>query len=459
MISYKNYEQVIEKIYYHKHDHIFSHWNTLNASEKKFLLDDVSGIDFELLERLFIQSKAREAHKLDYTPAPYLHLPKTNNEYKKNIELKELGIDYIKKGRTAVFTVAGGQGSRLGFNGPKGMYPVGAISKKSLFQIHAEKILKNSIKYNVSIPWMIMTSTANHQETLDFLADNRYFGLDRNTVFIFPQNMIPSLDMNGKIILESRCGIFKNPDGHGGSITALASSGILNKIKKMGMEIISYFQVDNPLVNIIDPVFIGNHISYGAKVSSKGVMKAGPEEKVGVFVNFEDGSIGVVEYSDLSDKKKHEKDRYGNLRYCMGNTAIHLFDVAFIESITSGGVNLPYHIAEKDILAYLNGKTPKIKGLKFEKYIFDSLAFSKKSLVIETVRDEEFAPVKNKTGIDSIDTSQRHMNDLYFRWLRLRGIKIPESVKIVEISPLYAIEAEDIGLDLVLPDVEMVYLV
>ncbi len=459
MISYKGYEDTISKIYEYNQDHVFKFWDDLNDAGKRSLLEELSDIDFEHLMSLFEKTKEDEPIPMDFKPAPYMPVPRTDEHKKEYRRAYDAGTDLIRKGKVAAFVVAGGQGSRLGFDGPKGAFPVGPVSNKTLFQIHAEKIKKYSEKYGVIVPWLIMTSPANHQETVDFLREHDWFGLKEDSVHLFPQRMIPSLDTDGKLILANRHSIFKNPDGHGGSLTALRQSGMLEKMIEQGIEIISYYQVDNPLVNIVDPYFIGFHVLQNAHISSKALMKAYPEEKVGVFVEFENGKIGVVEYSDLPEDKQYEKDDEGNLRYASGSIAIHLFGCKFLMDITGGGkLSLPYHIAKKDISEYTQQGEKEIQGYKFEKFVFDALPLTDKNFIMETTREEEFAPVKNKTGVDSVESARELMSNLAMDWLKQKGISIPSGVKVVEISPLQAVEPQDIDENIIIPAEEEVYI-
>jgi UDP-N-acetylglucosamine/UDP-N-acetylgalactosamine diphosphorylase len=300
-----------------------------------------------------------------------------------------------------------------------------------------------------------MTSRANHDETEAYFRDNRWFGLSPDNVLIFPQNMIPSIDTRGKLMLETKSSVFKNPDGHGGSLTALYTSGALAEMKKRGIETISYFQVDNPLVKIVDPAFIGFHVLRNADVSSKAVKKAYAEEKVGVFVRFGTGAIGVVEYSDLPHDKTHSLDEKGGLRYSSGSIAIHLFRREFVERVTAGTeISLPFHTARKKIKTVAG----EVDGLKFEKFVFDALPLTEHNIVFETLREEEFAPVKNPSGVDSVDSARKMMNDLFTKWLAVRGVRVPASVTTLEISPLVAVEAEDIDPSLVVPEKGSVFI-
>jgi UDP-N-acetylglucosamine/UDP-N-acetylgalactosamine diphosphorylase len=459
MVSFDGYDELIKKVYDYHQEHVFRYWGELDDRDKRNLLDELSAVDFELLKELSLQSMREESELSDFEPAPFTPIPRTGEEIKEYRAAGEAGEEHIRAGRVAAFVVAGGQGSRLGFEGPKGRYPVGPVSGKTLFQIHAEKILKYSSKYGTTIPWLVMTSQANHRETVQFLEEYDCFGLGRDNVMVFPQNMIPSLDKEGRLLLETRCSLFKNPDGHGGSLTALYTSGALDFLQRRGIETISYFQVDNPLVRIIDPPFIGCHVKERAAISSKAVRKAYPDEKVGVFVRFHHGRIGVMEYSDLPEEKRNLRDEAGVLQFSMGNIAIHLFNRDFIGEITSGGdIALPYHVARKKIRAYARGGMSEIEGFKFEKFVFDALPLTDRNIVFETLREEEFAPVKNRSGVDSVETARRLMSDLYRKWLRGRRIAIPENVEVIEISPLLAVEPEDLDEKLPVPAQEGVYL-
>ncbi len=457
MVSFSGYEDIIKKVYEEKQEHVFRYWEGLEESERKLLLDDLKGINFELLKELH-ESSDEEVHLMDFNPCTYIHLPESDSETDKFNEARKAGIDHIKKGKVAAFIVAGGQGSRLGFEGPKGIFPVGPVSGKTLFEIHAQKIKKYSEKYSVNIPWFVMTSVANHNDTVQYFEENEFFALGRENVFIFQQNMIPSLDMNGKLVLESKNRIFRNPDGHGGSLTALYTSGALSEMKNRGIDIISYFQVDNPLVKIIDPVFIGFHVLNSAEISSKALKKAYPGEKVGVFVEFENSRVGVVEYSDLPQDKAEAVDENGDLLFSGGSIAIHLFDREFVERLTSeSGISLPFHTAKKKIKSLGDDGFREVPGHKFEKFVFDALPLSDKNIVIETRREEEFAPVKNASGVDSVETATKLMIDLSKEWLSIRGYSVPET-SVVEISPLAATEPEDIEPGLEIPLAERIYI-
>lgn len=456
MISFSGYDDLIKRIYSHKQEHVFKYWDSLIESERKALLDELAGIDFELLEKIYKQGS--DSSPKEFYPAPYIKLPEGGYDEKfRNAEAA--GEAHIKKGKVAAFLVAGGQGSRLGYDGPKGKFPVGPVSGKTLFHFHAEKIRASEKKYGVKIPFLIMTSRDNHEETEAFFRDEHFFGLSPEYVHIFPQNMIPSLDLDGKLILSDKNSLFMNPDGHGGSLTALRTSGALKLLEDQGIETLSYFQVDNPLVRIIDPLFIGFHVMERAEISSKALMKAYHEEKTGIFVEFEGGKLGIVEYSDMPEEKIFAKDEGGGILYSAANPAIHLFSIRFISSVTGeGSVSLPFHVAKKKISAFVDGTQSEITGFKFEKFVFDALPIAEKNIILETRREEEFAPVKNASGADSLQTAQGLMNSLCRKWLSARGVKIPDCAKAIEISPLFALSERDIPEGTIIPDRELVYL-
>ncbi len=455
MIKFDGYDEVIERVYRFNQEHVFQYWDKLLDSEKIELLKDLSGINFQLLKQIY--SHCKDDEKAEFTPAPFIPLPENEIDRKLFHDAEKIGAAHIREGKVAAFLVAGGQGSRLGYDGPKGKFPIGPVSGKTLFHFHAEKIKASEIKYGTTIPFLIMTSRDNHIDTEIFFKKQNFFGLDPANVHLFPQNMIPSLDLNGKLILSETYRIFMNPDGHGGSLTALRTSGALKKLQELKIETLSYFQVDNPLVKIIDPVFIGFHVMNQADISSKALKKLYPEEKTGVFVQFSNGTSGIIEYSDMPDDKLKAKDSRGEMLYSAANPAIHLFSIPFVSELTgSDSISLPFHIAKKIITAMVDGKHSDISGYKFEKFVFDALPLSAGNVILEVLREEEFAPVKNASGQDSADSARELMTALNRKWLTAREIKIPESVKEIEISPLTALTAEDLPGGIVVPDTEKV---
>ncbi len=432
--------------------HIFRFWTELNSSEQKHLLKQIEAIDLAVLDRqqkMLKQKSALPSESPNLQPAEVVNLKKRQN---RDSAVLPLGEEALRKGQVAAFLVAGGQGSRLGFNHPKGMFPITPVSGKSLFQVFSEKIQYLQIKYKTRIPWYIMTSETNHSETVDFFNLNHFFQLDPKAVRFFSQDMLPALDRAGKLILQERHSLFFNPNGHGGSVNALYKHGILEEMKQNGQKQLFYFQVDNVLVNICDPVFLGYHIATGADMATKVVRKASADERMGIICKV-NGRDGVVEYSDLSDADMYAKNEEGELKYWAGNTAIHLFDVDFMLKRAQSGTELPFHLAEKSIPAIdPDGKGVKSvskKGIKFETFVFDLLKDVQKSMTLEVERKKEFSAVKNKQGSDSPETAKKDLLWNYANWITSAGLDIEQDEQgnpmvTFEISPLFALNAKDI---------------
>jgi UDP-N-acetylglucosamine/UDP-N-acetylgalactosamine diphosphorylase len=353
------------------------------------------------------------------------------------------GEKLISEGKIAVVVVAGGQGSRLGISVPKGAVEVSPVKHKSLFQIHSEKILALKNRLGTPIHFFIMTSRANDKDTKAFFARNSYFGLNENEVHFFIQGMLPSFATDGQFILSQAGGLFMNPDGHGGTFAALRRTGCIDLMKTLGIEELFYFQVDNPLVKICDPLFIGLHREKGAQMSSKILKKRNPEEKVGVIAKT-GGKTCVVEYSDMPRDLLYAKDRNGAMLYWAGSIAIHMISVAFADRITSEGFSIPFHKAVKKIQTLDDSGRPlEINGIKYEGFVFDALPLTTSSVTLEVRREEEFAPVKNATGEDSLESSKEMQSDLHRSWLAEAGLTVPSNA-VVEISPLFALDAGDV---------------
>lgn len=442
-------QKIIEKVYELGQEHIFKFWEDLDEEQKKDLIDQIRSIDFELLDKLikkhiFEEDNREEEYSLE--PSPIKPIPSTPEQREEAEKAKKIGEKALQENKVGLFLVAGGQGSRLGYDGPKGCFKISPVKGKSIFQLHAEKILAMQKKYSAELPWYIMTSKQNDRQTREFFEKHDYFGLNKENIFFFKQSMIPAVTDKGKLILCEKGKIFKNPDGHGGSISAFKESGALTDAKKRGLEYLFYFQVDNILVNMADPVFIGYHIDEDAQMSSKSVEKKDPEEKVGIIC-YNNNKLGVVEYSVFPEELMRKKDEDGKLVFRAGNIAIHMINIEFIEKLNTEEFSLPYYKAHKAV-SYVNNDGKIIEpedpnAIKFEKFVFDALKETENSVTMEVKREEEFAPVKNKEGKDSVDTAKQLMIDFHKSMLRKAGIDIPENCK-VEISPLFALNSEEL---------------
>ena len=433
--------------------HVFRFMNELNAEQQEALLEQCSNIDFTWLkERCDNVRNGVEEFTLptEVAPAPIISLPETPADFAAQDEACKIGEDALKAGKLGIFLVAGGQGSRLGFNGPKGCYKIGPNSDKTLFQWHAEQIKAASARYDTTIPWYIMTSNLNHNDTVNFFEANNYFDLGKENIFCFQQRMVPSVDNDYKLILAAKNSLALNPDGHGGCLWALWHSGAVTDMKKRGVEILSYFQVDNPLVTLADPVFTGYHLKAGAEMSSKVLKKVAPDEKVG-NICIGDGKPTVIEYSDMTAEDTNARDAEGNLLFWAGSIAIHMINVSFVEEIGTKA-KLPWHVARKKI-PYIDQQGKLIKpeennGIKFETFVFDAIPMVTETVTFEVAREEEFAPVKNATGIDSAESCRQLLSNRFAKWLIAAGHSVPmkengDCAIMLEISPLFALDQDE----------------
>ena len=379
-------------------------------------------------------------------------LPHTEVDPASRAKHRQRGEEELRRGAVAFLVVAGGLGSRLGFEHPKGMFPIGPVSGKSLFQIHTEKIVALRRRYGAPLPFLVMTSPATDEVTRRYFEEHNYFGLPADDVFFFCQGTMPALDLEtGKLLLEGKGELFLGPNGHGGTITGLADSGLLNVLDKRGIRTIYYFQVDNPLVDLADRYFLGKHLAQNAEVSSKAVPKEKPSDKVGVFA-LVDGRCSIIEYSDLPEAMAAKKDDQGRLLFWAGSPAIHLFDVAFLRKVTQGAARTSWHLARKKV-PYLDEHGRRVEpakenALKFERFIFDVLPQADRWTVVATSK-KEFEPLKNATGPDSPATVRQALCDQAADWLDHAGVMVPRDAHghaalPLEISPLHALDAEEL---------------
>ena len=434
--------------------HVFRWWKDIDEHGRNGLLRQLSLIDFDELHELMVRHKKGEMPlpKGEIQPAEVIPYPETDDEIAASEEARRIGEQAIRAGSVAAFVVAGGQATRLGIDIPKGTLEITPVRNKSIFEHHAEKIRALSKRYGTRLPLYIMTSETNDAATREFFEKNGYFQLDPADVYFFRQNMMPALDFDGRLILDAKDHIFTSPDGHGGSIGSLKNSGGLADMQARGIKHISYFQVDNVLIKIADPAFLGYHIGRKADISAKVAPKTGPEEKVGVVCRTGTKTT-VIEYSDLPDEYKYARTEDGKLKYSAGNLAIHALEVDFVDRLNRRKHSLPFHIAMKAV-PFLNDDGEPVRpddknGLKFEKFVFDALGLAEATAIVEVDRDEEFAPVKNASGVDSPDTARELMIQLWAKWLEHAGARVPRGSDgrvegRLEISPLFALDAEEL---------------
>lgn len=433
--------------------HVFTFWDRLSESQRDELVADVSSVNAAQLPHLSKLS-ITDGHVgcIPEGLAPAQVVPRNSI----SPEVIQRGRALLAAGKVAAFTVAGGQGTRLGFDGPKGAFQISPVKNKPLFQLFAESILGTIQTYGDSVHWYVMTSPANHDATRSFFEQNDYFGLEASGVSFFQQGVMPAFDRNGKILLDQPHRLALSPDGHGGSLLALATSGMLADMAARGVEHLSYFQVDNPLVYCLDPAFLGLHDESDSEMSSKTLPKADDLEKVGNFA-MAGGNLLIVEYSDFPEALARQKNPDGTRRFDAANIAIHVLSRTFIERLTADRASfaLPWHRASKkvpfvDLQSGQRVEPNEPNAIKLEAFVFDALPLATKTVLLETSRDEEFSPVKNATGVDSVVTARRDMSHRAARWLASAGISIPASGDglpdgLFEISPLLALDASQLA--------------
>jgi UDP-N-acetylglucosamine/UDP-N-acetylgalactosamine diphosphorylase len=430
----------------HGQEQLLRFWDELDEPERAQLAAEIGEIDLDLVDKLV-------AHLLESgTAEPELGAIEAPEAVRPSSQDETAGREMLAAGEVAVVVVAGGQGTRLGFDGPKGCYPVGPVTERSLFQIHAEKVVALGRRYGVNVPLYVMTSPQNQAETGAFFAEHDSFGVERLRLFV--QGEMPAVDReSGRILLAERGGVALSPDGHGGTIRALDRSGALAEMTADGITTIFYLQVDNPLVAIGDAGFLGAHRRADAAMSSKVVRKTDPAEKVGLVV-VRDGRQEMIEYSDLPDELAGRRAPDGGLELWAGSIALHLIDLGFATRLAGGDGRLPFHKAVKSV-PYVDESGRIVdpeepNAVKFEQFIFDALPLAERSLVVETDRETEFEPLKNAEGPSSPETVRARLTAVYAEWLEAAGVRVPRGADglpahAIEISPLVALDGADLA--------------
>jgi UDP-N-acetylglucosamine/UDP-N-acetylgalactosamine diphosphorylase len=428
--------------------HVFDGWGGLDDLGRRHLLEQLEGVDLPLVRE---QGKLFEAHGEarpmgEIAPPDLFPLKRTPEQAARARAARARGEARLAEGKVGYVLVAGGQASRLGYDGPKGAFPVGPVSGRTLFELHARRLRAARRRYGADAFWYVMTSPANDAATRRFFAEHDGFGLDPEHIVFFSQAMNPALDFQGRILMKAPGELFLAPNGHGGALLAMREHGVLDHARERGIEEFSYFQVDNPLARPADPLFVGLHVEAGAGMSTKVVAKANPSEKVGVLGKI-DGQLGCIEYSDLPEELRGAREASGELTYRAGNIALHMIARAFVEQLTEGGLKLPWHVAEKTMLVSEGGRTVERQGAKFETFVFDALGQSPASVTLEVDRGLEFSPVKNASGEDSPATARAHLCRLHAGWAAAAGLPLPnpgaDEIHPVEVCPLVAEDETD----------------
>lgn len=435
-------------------EQVFQFWDQLDTAGKKNLLDDLDQVDFNLMQRLidtWVRSEPEEEHFEVIAPVPVI--PVVDPARPDAQAALQAGGEALRQGRVGLFLVAGGQGTRLGFDGPKGAYPIGPITKKTLFEYHAEKIHNLQQRYGCTLPWYIMVSDANAEETEEFFKEHQYFRLNPADILFVKQQMIPCVDDTGRFMLEAPDRLAKNPNGHGGAIAAIVEGPVHEDARRRGIDTLCYFQVDSWAVKVADPYFIGYHLLNNAEMSSKNHRKHAPREAVGVHCLC-DGEYRVIEYSELDIYPQLlETDAQGNVVYYAGNPAIHVISLDFLERVHKNFDQFPWHRAHKKV-PYIDEQGREVQpekpnAYKFETFIFDALRFiNHPPVALEIDPPGEYTPIKSFSGENSVEQAWFTMREYWAKWLEAAGAEIPRDAdgKVIidiEISPEFALTKEE----------------
>lgn len=397
-----NFEQALEKLAKAGQEHVLKYYDELTKEQQESLLSQVETTDFSVLSSL--KDRKEEATRGEITPLAAMQLSQIKE---KQTEFGAIGLEAVKQGKVGAVLLAGGMGTRLGSNDPKGMYNIGVTKDVYIFQRLIENLMDVVSKTNAWIPLYVMTSDKNHEATVGFLKEHDYFGYKSEYVTFFMQEMAPACDWNGKVYMEEKWKIATSPNGNGGWYSSMYKWGVAQKAMADGVEWLNVFAVDNVLQRIADPCFIGAVIANQCAVGAKVVRKCAPDEKVGVMC-LEDGRPSIIEYYELTEELMNAKDENGDPAYYFGVILNYLFRISDLEKIREK--NLPLHIVEKKI-PYLNEKGEKVKpespnGYKFEQLVLDMIHELDSCLPFEVVRNKEFAPIKNATGVDSVESAR-----------------------------------------------------
>ncbi|KAG0264485.1 UDP-N-acetylglucosamine pyrophosphorylase [Mortierella polycephala] len=454
--------------------HLLAFYDDLNEEEQKKLLDQLETLNVERVNRIHQKATTCPSPMLNNQAALLAPLPEEcfdsilEASKDKIQEWQTIGLNQISQNKVAVILLAGGQGTRLGSSAPKGCYDINLPSSKSLFQIQAERILKlqqlaqqqPGAVENVTIPWYVMTSGPTRPATVAYFQENNYFGLSSSNIVFFEQGTLPCMTFDGKIMMESKSKIAVAPDGNGGVYAALRGTGVLSNMAERKIEYLNAYCVDNCLVRVADPVFVGYCVQKNADCGAKVVRKNAPDEPVGV-VCLRNSAFSVVEYSEIDEDVAHAiNPKNGQLSFGAGNIVNHFYTLDFLNKVESFEGDLEYHIARKKIksLDIQTGDviTPKqVNGMKLEMFVFDVFPFTERMAVFEVERREEFSPLKNApgTGQDCPETSRRDILQQHVRFIEAAGGKIiigeddeqSEGAPTLEISPLVSYSGEGLA--------------
>lgn len=410
----ENFKKVTEILKQYDQEHLLQKYEEMPDESKQKLLEQILSINFEEVNSLYALTKKKVdvASNVKIEPIDFIEKSKLTEEEKSRYE--EIGKKIMAEGKYAVVTMAGGQGTRLGYSGPKGAFDIGLESHKSIFEILCDTLKQAKEKCGEYVLWYLMTSKANNKQTKDFFEKENYFGYPKEKIRFFIQGELPMLDFNGKVLLDENGMVKLGANGHGGTLVSIGKEKVLDQMKKDGIEWVFVSGVDNVLAKLADPLLLGLTVYNKKIVAVKSVEKTDPKERVGVFCR-KNGKVGVVEYTEISEEMAGLRNAEGGLVYGDLNAVFHLYSIDALEQVID--LELPYHIAVKKC-TYINEKGKLIipeepNAYKFETFIFDSFEMLDDVLVLRVKREEEFSPVKNATGADSPDTARKMYNEFH----------------------------------------------
>ena len=402
----KKYNEAKELLKKNNQEHLLLYYDKLDDEKKEALLDQILSINYNLAKELYEAAK-RPVDFKDVTVEPIEYIDKSKMTVDETKKFEEIGAEAIKANKYAVVTMAGGQGTRLGHTGPKGTFDMGLDSHKSIFELLCDTLKRARDEFKVVVPWYIMTSRENNNETVAFFEKNNYFGYPREAIKFFIQGQLPMIGLDGKILLDENGLVKEAADGHGGTLKAMGKNKIMEQMREDGIEWIFVCGVDNVLVKLVDPLLLGMSIDAKVLGSVKTIEKTDPKERVGVFCR-KNKKVGVIEYTEISEEMANMRDDYGSLVYGDANAIFHLYNIKGLEKVSD--VRLPYHTAVKKA-KYIDSEgklviPEKPNAYKFELFIFDSYEMLDDVVVLRVKREEEFAPLKNATGVDSVESAR-----------------------------------------------------
>lgn len=445
------FDELKERLTVYGQQHVLHHWSQLDSDQQSNLAAQLHGIDLAGLASLV--DGQDEATDFGALASRAISPPAVRSDGSGAAwtphQARETGEEALRKGELGAVIVAGGQGTRLGFNQPKGMFPIGPVSGRTLFQFFADRLLAVNSKYGCHIPLYIMTSDATDQETRAYFEVNENFGIPAEDLHIFKQGVMPAVDAaTGKLLMQSTSSLALSPDGHGGTVAALDRSGCLEDAAKRGIKHLAYIQVDNPLAQLCEPELIGHHLMAESEMTTQVVKKRYPMERVGNVV-LVDGKVQIIEYSDLPESAAEAVHEDGSLKLWAGNIAVHLFNLGFLQRVAGQAESLPFHRALKKV-PHCDEQGQMVSpaqpnATKFERFIFDLLPIARNAFVVESKASEAFAPVKNADGAetDTPEAAKKAIVDLHRRWLEEAGVFVDQEVQ-VEINPKLALEVDDL---------------